>query len=328
MHLKEATRTFKGTTIPWLCDNPANDLKTALGGLNNPEFVFDREGKIVRLRDWSSPAELRADLEQLVGPVAKPTRVEDLELRFENPPRVAAHGIVPRIDVPERMHPVKATPKDDGKYPYYAKLRAEGDDGLLQTGTGKLYLGFHLDRLYNVHWNNLVAPIGYEITGGDGTTISPASGKGPKVETDADVDPREFLLEIEGGNPKKILELTIRYFACNDEEGWCKSVTQSYVIHLERDRDAGVVRAREWGGRGPGGRFRGARVDGPPSVDTVFERFDADKDGKLSASEIPEFVGQFILPADSNKDGSVTKEELEEHRGSGTGRPGGNRSGE
>ena len=48
MHIQEAKRTFKGATLPWLCDNMANDLKKALGGLNNPEFISDPEGKIVR----------------------------------------------------------------------------------------------------------------------------------------------------------------------------------------------------------------------------------------------------------------------------------------
>ena len=80
-HIQEAKRKFKGVTIPWLCDNMSNELKQALGGLNNPEFVFDAEGKIVQLRDWSSPTELRADLEKLVGPVSEPTRVDDLEGR-------------------------------------------------------------------------------------------------------------------------------------------------------------------------------------------------------------------------------------------------------
>ena len=61
---------------------------------------------------------------------------------------------------------------------------------------------------------------------------------------------------------------------------------------------------------------------GPPSIDETFERFDRDKDGKLRQQEIPEFVSQFILPADTNKDDAVTKQELEAFRKSwGAGRP-------
>ncbi len=57
------------------------------------------------------------------------------------------------------------------------------------------------------------------------------------------------------------------------------------------------------------------RPGGPPSVEQVFQRFDRDKDGKLVKAEIPEFVRQFILPADANKDDAVTKKELTEFRG-------------
>jgi hypothetical protein len=67
------------------------------------------------------------------------------------------------------------------------------------------------------------------------------------------------------------------------------------------------------------------RGSGPPSVAEVFQRFDANKDGELQKQEVPEFAQQFILPADTNKDEAVTKQELETFRASrGTGgRPGG-----
>jgi hypothetical protein len=212
-------------TVPWLCDNMSNELKNALGGLNNPEFIFDPDGKIVRLRDWSSPAQLRADLERLVGPVAEPTRVDDLHVRSDTAALGAARGVVRRIEVPNRMQPVTAVPKDAGKNLHYAKLRAEATDELLKNGTGKLYLELRLDPVYRVHWNNLVAPIEYEITAGEKTFVSPATGKGPKVDHESDVDPHEFLIDLQHGDPESPLELTVRYFACSDEEGWCKPVT-------------------------------------------------------------------------------------------------------
>ena len=183
-----------------------------------------------------------------------PTAIEGLNLEAQSPRRAAARGVVPRIEIPEELQPVRTTPKEKGEHPYYAKLRAEADDTLMKTGTGKLYLNVRMDPLYHVHWNNLADPIEFELTGSEGVIISPSSGKGPKVEAEADIDPREFLLDVTSGDSKKPLELTLRYFACNDEEGWCKPVTQSYVIHLKRDRGAGVVRNREWGGgRGRGG---------------------------------------------------------------------------
>ncbi len=308
----------------------SNELKRALGGLNNPEFIFDPQGKIVRLRDWSSPTRLRADLEELVGPVANPTNADELNLQFQTPTRAAAHGIVPRIAVPDHLQGVKVTPKipggDKKGNPHHVKLRAEADESLLETGKGKLYLGFHLDPVHHVHWNNLVDPIEFEIKTREGTVVSPSSGKGPKISVEADIDPREFLVDVHGGDAGKPLELTVHYFACNDEEGWCKPVTQSYVIHLERDRNALGVGAREWGsGRGPGGRRfagppRGPGRGGPPpgggppggfSVETLF-RFDRNGDGKVSKDELPEFLRERILDrADTNKDGMIEKQEAE-----------------
>ena len=286
--------------MPWLCDNMSNELKKALGGLNNPEFLFDPQGKIVSLRDWSSPKDLRADLVRFVGAVTTPTRVEDLNLEFEKPPPVAPRGVVPRIKVPAALEPVKVTPKESGGSPYYAKLRAEGDDELLKTGERTLYLGLHLDRLYNVHWNNLVAPIEYELSAAEGTIISPRTGKGPKVEAATDIDPREFLVSVRGGEAANPLRLIVRYYASNDEEGWCKLVTQSYGIHLERDRDARAVRAREWSG--PPGGF---------SVERLF-RFDKDGDGKVSKEELPEFLrGRILERMDANQDGVIEKKEAE-----------------
>ena len=59
---------------------------------------------------------------------------------------------------------------------------------------------------------------------------------------------------------------------------------------------------------------RPAAGNGPPSVDVVFQRFDRNQDGKLQKAEIPAAVQQFILPADTNGDNVVTKEELQASR--------------
>jgi Ca2+-binding EF-hand superfamily protein len=68
---------------------------------------------------------------------------------------------------------------------------------------------------------------------------------------------------------------------------------------------------RPAGGPPPG---RPAPGNGPPSVDVVFQRFDRNQDGKLQKDEIPAAVQQFILPADTNGDDVVTKEELQASR--------------
>ena len=259
LHLKEAERTL-GSRFTWLADNMENELKHKLGNAPNSEFVLDPAGKVVRRRGWSSPGTLRKDLEELIGPVAKPTVVADLKLKTAPPPKVAASGVVPRLQVAGSMRAFKVKAEKSSE-PNYVKLRAEVDQNFMSSGLGKLYLGFHLDPLYHVHWNNLVEPITFELELPENVTVTPAKGKGPQVKQAADIDPREFLLNIDELQQvsNAVIKVKVKYFACNDDEGWCKPVSQTYLVSLEPDRDAGRVQQR--GGRG-GGRSGGRQRPG------------------------------------------------------------------
>ena len=259
LHLKEAERTL-GSKFTWLADNMENELKHKLGNAPNSEFVLDPEGKVVRHRGWSSPGELRKDLEQLIGPVEKPTQVADLKLKTAPPPKAAASGVVPRVQVSGSMRAFKVT-AEKSKEPHYIKLRAEVDQNFMSTGLGKLYLGFHLDPLYHVHWNNLVDPLTYELELPENVTVTPAKGSGPKVKSPADIDPREFLLDIDELKQvsNAVIKVKVKYFACNDDEGWCKPVNQTFLVTLEADRDAGSSRQRGGRGGGRGGLAGGQR---------------------------------------------------------------------
>ena len=84
MHVREAEKKL-GSQVMWIGDTMENDLKHAFGDAPNSEFVIDPDGKVVRKRVWSRPGELREDLEQLIGPVDRPTAVADLDM-----PRPAA----------------------------------------------------------------------------------------------------------------------------------------------------------------------------------------------------------------------------------------------
>ena len=259
LHLKEAERTL-GSKFTWLADNMENELKLKLGNAPNSEFVLDPEGKVVRHRGWSSPGELRKDLEQLIGPVEKPTQVADLKLKTAPPPKAAASGVVPRVQVSGSMRAFKVT-AEKSKEPHYIKLRAEVDQNFMSTGLGKLYLGFHLDPLYHVHWNNLVDPLTYELELPENVTVTPAKGSGPKVKSPADIDPREFLVDIDELKQvsNAVIKVKVKYFACNDDEGWCKPVNQTFLVTLEADRDAGSSRQRGGRGGGRGGLAGGQR---------------------------------------------------------------------
>ena len=75
----------------------------------------------------------------------------------------------------------------------------------------------------------------------------------------------------------------------------------------------------EFGGPGfgrPGfGPFgQGPGMSGPPPVDMIFGRLDRNHDGNISTDEAPEFIWERMSAADANKDGVVSKEEMEKHR--------------
>jgi len=47
-----------------------------------------------------------------------------------------------------------------------------------------------------------------------------------------------------------------------------------------------------------------------PSVDNIFEKMDADKDGKISAIEVEGPLKEKFKVIDANSDGFITKEEM------------------
>ncbi|MDP6444821.1 MAG: hypothetical protein QGG36_31065 [Pirellulaceae bacterium] len=278
-HVAEAQRRLD-TKIGWIVDAMDNQLKHALGNQPNSEFVVDPAGKIVRTRSWSDPTKLRKDLAELVGPVENPTTTADLNRKWTPVVEVAQRGVLNRIDRREmKLGPVLIKPEEsDGSQPFYVKLRAEADKYVVYRGSGKLYLGFHLDPIYRVHWNNLTKPLRIEVESPDGTTLtllkrnSPTDDKDPadtaideakadsqrllaeavQVKAESDADPREFLFEVKGDKTDKPIRVTVSYFACNDEEGWCKAIEQSWLVSLRRDPDAGS--ASQGRSRGPRGQ--------------------------------------------------------------------------
>jgi len=71
------------------------------------------------------------------------------------------------------------------------------------------------------------------------------------------------------------------------------------------------------GGRGQGGGR------GMPDPEQMFKRFDKNSDGKLSKDELPPQLAERLLKADTDKDGAVSKSELEEARKKFAGQRGG-----
>ena len=185
-------------------------------------------------------------------------RSADLDLPTQPPPPTVAKGIVPRVELPPTMVSIQVDADlESTDIPFYVKARAEADQELRENGVGTMYLGFHLDPLYRVNWNNEAGPVRFNFSVPDGVTMTPSSGVGPDVEEAADADPREFLMQVDARELDGPLGLEVFYFACDDALTFCIPVTQNYQIHLERDNHGRTIRTgadnRPLAGRVPPG---------------------------------------------------------------------------
>ena len=201
--------------------------------------------------------------------------------------------------------------------PFYVKLRAEAQESLVNSGSGQLYLGFFLDPLYKVHWNNKAEPIRYQITAPDSVTVTPSEGQGPDVDADADADPREFLVDVVAQNTSRtdrrpVLQLTVQYFACDDADTFCVPVKQQYAIQLQVDPDGGWRSAARSGSAGRFGARPSPRAGGDAAmmVNRLMQQRDANDDGQISRSEAPQPLLRMFDSLDANNDGQLQRSEL------------------
>lgn len=319
-HIAHAKKELR-TEIPWICDNMENSIKHGFGNRNNSEFVISPEGKIVHARAWSDPEQLRDDLAELVGEVSPATSVAalgwDADRPVRPPNRRDPDRLVQRIPRPSGSVPLKVTPTSLGAEaaPYYVKLRAEGTRELIEKGEGSIHLSFRLDPIHQVHWNNLAKPIHVELSTTSGT-VSPSTLDGPTVEAMAsDREPREFLIEVTDLETNPALKLKVDYFACHDVEEWGRAVSQSYLIALEHDRDAGTVSGgnRQRGSRRTQGGFgnpNGPPEPGRPSLQRlpVYRVLDHDGDGALSSEEVQQ-ASDRLRDLDEDGDGLLSPSE-------------------
>lgn len=313
MHVKEADRQLD-TDWTWLADAPDNQVKQAFGNRNNSEFIIDPEGKIIRARTWSNVETLRNDLVELVGEVETPTTIADLDrepggkaLKLE-----IARNVVPRVPNPSGAQAM-VVQASESEQPYYVKLRVDAESSVIRSGEGQMKLGFHLDPIHQVHWNNLAEPLKYEFTSDNGE-ITPAAAVGPEVEAEADYDPREFLVEISRADTTKPLTLTVSYFPCHDVDEWCKMVRQEFRIEFKVDQHAGRPRSSGRGGQMAGkGKGKGPMPPGRsrgPDPKMLLSRMDKNGDGKIAKSEAVGRMVERFSQMDSDEDGFVTVEEI------------------
>lgn len=321
-HVQEAKRVL-GTRIPWLSDGMDNSARQRFGLGPNTQLVVDPTGKVVHALAWSDGEVLREQLVAMVGESETHTRVADLKIDKGEPfrrQRSYEVGVLPKPQFSSQLTAIKMVASSTTKAPLYVKPRIEVDQGVLTTGKGEMYLGFFLDPIHGVHWNNLAAPLQYELKLSDGSVISPAKASAPEVQQESDGDPREFKLLVASLGEDKTAELLIHYFACSKEEGWCIPVTQSYTISFERDRDGGGTNGRSFrvggesqnprqsGGRGGPG---GGNQDAGQMKERLME-MDANQDGKIAKDEAPEGMAQRFDQMDLNEDGFLDDKEIDE----------------
>ena len=240
MHVTEAKRRL-GSSITWLADNMDNEYHDASGQTPNSEIVVNPDGIIEVSRSWSDPEALRKDLVRLVGDIDNETQISDLDLPTQPMIPTVAKGVVPRVKKTEQFQPMESEAiQETSRVPFYTKLRVEGTNELFTTGKGTMYVGFHLDPLYRVHWNNEAPPMEFEITTPEGVSITPSKIIGPSPEVAADADPREFLLEVDAAEVGGDVDLQVKYYACDDALTFCVPVTQDYRVTLARDASHGA----------------------------------------------------------------------------------------
>ena len=283
-----------GTTIPWIVDTLEGDVVKALRSAPNAEFIVDADGKLMSRKFWHDPIALRAWLAERVGPVEPPTDVASLGMQLSFPEAGAPRGLVKPLATPRGLRILHVRPDDadhesaDDKTPRFCKLVAEGDRKLLKKGRGTLYLGFYLDPVYEVHWNNPAGGLSWTIE-------SPkTSGQSPSMKHEVDVDPREFLLEdFAAPQDKQPLRVTVRYTICDDAGTFCMPVEQRYVVTLKANPNGGS-RAGAW------------------MTDLVGDpmQYDKDGNGRVTADELPAERAQIILlHHDYDHDGAITPPE-------------------
>ena len=294
-HVQEAKRRLN-TGIPWICDNMENSVKQAFGGTPNGEFLLDPDGKIIRKRFWSNPQVLREDLAERFGPSQTVTQVGELPAGFTLENREIASGVVARIKLPAKLSPLAVEPMDDGGFPYFAKLRVEATASLLgEASEGKLYFVVYLDPLYKVHWNNRAGKVSLTLKLPEGTAADPVEMLSPEVESDADIDPRQFLVDMARGESRQPLMVKVEYTVCDDAENFCTNVIQQYRVDFKRTGDLGSRPSTFM-----------------PAMFAKIKELDKNGDGNVTQDEIPAgSVTLFVGHADYDGNGTIEAAELD-----------------
>ena len=327
-HIGEAKRVL-GTTIPWLCDGVDNAVRRAFNLGPNSDMIISPDGKLIHGEKWTDSKVLRRKIISLVGDSSTHTSERDLRLATGEPHRRQRRyeqGVLERPEFSSELKPVKLIPVGTSTEEYYVKPRIEVDQNVLSKGKGEMYLGFFPDPIHGVHWNNLVDPVRYELILPDGMEIAPSEGAAPEVKRESDGDPREFKLQVISMDKSRSAELVFHYYACSETEGWCKPVSQKYLVAFVSDPDGGWTNGRSFRFQGTESRRQSlpsARPQRQPPAEQqnrtdprqIRERIlqsDQNADGRITMDELPQQMRQRFDMMDLNGDGHITEQEVDQ----------------
>lgn len=301
-----------GTKVPWIADTIEDDIRIGLRSGSWSVYLISPKGEVVYASGRIDGQALRNALDKQVGSIANPTKTSDLNLpRITRPAKLVNEDSKLGVARPEGLTIVSIIPKKP-EDTYYVKLRAEADDVLLSTGTGRLFLGFYPDPILDAHWNNLTPPMKYKLTLPDGVTASPAEASAKKGEGDSDTQPRQFWVDITSDKPFNEMEIKLDYFACTSD--MCLPLTHEYTIKMEGENRGSRTYNMNKGKAGNTNRSK--------SAGSRMERLDTNKDGKVSFDEMytqmkkrngdmsKERAQQQFDRMDSNKDGFLSGDEV------------------
>ncbi len=239
-------KSLLGGDIPWLIDDMNNNISLTLRSGSRSGYLISPDGKIIEA--WDKPEEqaIRQSLSRLVGEPNNVTKVEDLKLPAVD--RVQRRDNIDGVNSIERgdgLTILKTTPTN-AEETYYVKMRAEADASLLESGNGRIALGFFPDPIHDAHWNNLTPPMKYLLDLPDGVTATPKEASALRGEGDSDSKPRQFWVDIQGASPSSVITITYHYYGCTPD--LCEALTHTYTIELSPEEKG----ARTFGfNRGP-----------------------------------------------------------------------------
>jgi hypothetical protein len=300
------------TRIPWLLDTMENATAKALEQEENRNsiFIYSSDGIQRFAGPITDASTFRKALENLAGAPASEVNTTPPSAPKLKPINLKPAEVVNRIafnTLRESFLPLEVFPQKS-RFSFYAKLRAEANETLLKSGNGKIYLGFHIDPLYDMEWNNRKDPLNYRVRAPMGVLV-PSSGRAPYIaDPTADSEPREFILDARQLDMSKPLSIKVEYYVKSSNGRQRKKVSQSYLVYLKADPYAGQAYRRQV----PYGGFSLPRKkQAAPKIHPALLRYDKNKDGRITRSELPGTLNMKFRDIYTNRDGYLSDEEYE-----------------